>query len=96
MTDEAKTEKLGNQMEQLTEDEKDNASTFWRFMLEGEAIPLSYPEVKRLEDVGLVENLEKLPGRGRYAGRWNATWTDKLAELMKSDIRRVEPTTGDE
>jgi hypothetical protein len=76
-------------MEQLTEDEKDNARTFWRCMGEGEEIPLGYSEVKRLEELGLVENLEKLPGRGRYAGRWNAIWTDKLAEFMKSSLRRI-------
>jgi hypothetical protein len=77
------------EMEQLTPDEEDNARTFWRFTLEGESIPLSYAEVKRLEELGLVENLDKLPGRGRYAGRWNAIWTDKLADLMKSELRRI-------
>lgn len=60
-----------------------NAVHFWNASLEGVPALLSREDARELLEAGFIEDYTELPGRGRYAGRWQATWTDKLRNFVQ-------------
>lgn len=72
----------------LTEKEIRNARHFWSAVCEGVDADLSFEEAQALEAKGLIEKLTKLPGRGRYAGRWEAYPSDLLIEAVQKSYDR--------
>lgn len=49
---------------------------------EGTDVNLTPIRMKELANRGLVHSVIRLPGRGKYAGRFKFQWHDKLASLV--------------
>lgn len=62
----------------LTEELIINAREVYRFICEGRPIDLESREMEELEEAGLIHTLRVLPGRGRYAGRFEFMPSDRL------------------
>lgn len=62
----------------LAEDELINAREVYRSICEGRSVNLDIGDVEDLEVAGLVRDVIRLPGRGRHAGRFEFTPTDRL------------------
>lgn len=73
--------------EEIPEEVRDNGRHFWSCILEGVPALLDREEAKELQRHGLIEKYRELPGRGRYAGRWEATWTEKLQDMVRAMIQ---------
>lgn len=68
----------------LTDDHMRNAREVYRSGCEGRGVQLDLGEVEDLERVGLVRDLRVLPGRGRYAGRFEFMPTDRLEIVVRA------------
>jgi hypothetical protein len=65
-------------LEGLTEEDLSNAREVYRSICEGRSVNLDVGDIEDLEIVGLVRDVRRLPGRGRYAGRYEFMPTDRL------------------
>jgi hypothetical protein len=51
---------------------------------EGVSCSVPYERMLDLQKRGLVSDVTKLPGRGRYANRYTFEWNQKLEDLVKA------------
>lgn len=82
MKDDQMKEFLG---EKWTDDELADARHFWSAINEGIDAGIPYMRALKLQERGLIKDVEEKPGRGRYANRYSFNWTDKLEQLVAAD-----------
>lgn len=80
--------------EQWTEDELWDARHILLAVNEGVPVDLSADEMEKMAKRGLVYDIKRLPGRGRYANRYTFEWHDKLVTLVRAAF--CSPNAGDE
>lgn len=71
-------------LEGLTEEQLNNVREVYRSTCEGRSVYLDLGEVEDLEGAGLVRDIRVLPGRGRYAGRFEFMATDRLYIVVRA------------
>ena len=83
-------------LDDFTEDELMNARHVLLAIYEGVDANLSYEEAEALQTKGLLCDLVKLPGRGRYAGRFEFYWNDELKDIVDQYEQRITETARSE
>lgn len=68
----------------LTEETLRDAYEVYRSGCEGRLVSLDLGRIEDLEERGLVRDVKLLPGRGRYAGRFEFTSTDRLEIVVRA------------
>lgn len=76
-------------LEGLTEEDLINAKEVIRSMAEGRQVHLHLGDVEDLESKGLVRDVTALPGRGRYAGRFEFMATDRCEIVVLAMARQA-------
>lgn len=72
----------------FTDDELWTARHVLVAIYEGEPPDIAFKAAMSLQEKGLLKDVEKLPGRGRYAGRFEFHHTDKLEQVVMAFERR--------
>ena len=65
-------------LKDLTADDIRDAQWLWGAVCAGDYLSRSYDQMLPFQERGFIRDLERLPGRGRYAGRFEFSFTDKL------------------
>lgn len=58
------------------------------YAAECEGLDCPFDKMEPLQEKGFIRDLERLPGRGRYAGRYAYYSTDRLAIVAHADVLR--------
>lgn len=77
----------------LSDDDIRDARWLWAAICGSQPVPRKYAQMIPLQEKGWIRDLEQLPGRGRYAGRFEFYPTDKLQiiVLAASEKRATKP-----